>query len=402
MNTKFLILLLMAQALLGYSCSDKNPDHTGTEKKIYTLEQFCMGADLSYTNEIEDHGGIYKDSSVVRDPFQIFRSHGCNLVRVRLWNNPMWTKEVYGASGTQMYSDLQDVVKTMQRAAQNGMAVSLDLHYSDTWADPEHQVPPAAWNQITAINVLEDSIYNFTFRTLTYLKGLGLIPRMVQVGNEINCGMMMTGTPDAFPKLNVCNGNWVNQGKIINAGIKAVRDASVGNTVDTKVILHVADPKNVEWWIDNIKKEGAVTDFDIVGISYYPLWHTEIPYSNVPGLVAKLKGKYAKEIMIVETAYPWTTEGNDSFNNLFGSQQPVGGFPFTKQGQKDFMVDMTQKLMNAGCSGIMVWEPGWITSGLKTQWGTGSAWENSAFFDFEGSVLPGMDFMNHNYTLPSK
>lgn len=113
---------------------------TGQNKITYKWQQFVMGADLSYVNEIEDYGGIYKDNGVKKDPFTIFKKYGNNTVRVRLWHNPQWVATV---TGGKLYSDLADVEKTMRRAKAAGMAVNLDLHYADDWADPNQQPTPA-------------------------------------------------------------------------------------------------------------------------------------------------------------------------------------------------------------------------------------------------------------------
>jgi len=176
-----------------------------------------------------------------------------------------------------------------------------------------------------------------------------------------------------------------------------VRDVSVVSTIKTKIALHVADPKNVDWWFGKITSSGAVTDFEVIGMSYYPLWHTTVAYSDLPALITKLKSSYNKNVMILETAYPWTTEYADSYNNRFGSQTPLTGYPFTREGQTKFMVDLTQNMIKAGCSGIQYWEPAWITSQLKDQWGTGSSWENCTFFDFSGNALPSIDYMRYPY-----
>ena len=175
---------------------DDKPDKPG-----FTYEEFAMGVDLSYVNQIEDHGGIYRDSGMIRDPFQIMKSRGANMVRVRLWHNPQWVREVYNDQEKPLYSGYNDVEKTINRAKQAGMAVNLDFHYSDFWADPGRQEPPAAWENITNLDVLKDSVYNYTLSVLKKLDAKGLMPEMVQIGNETNCGMMMTGTKSGFPSL---------------------------------------------------------------------------------------------------------------------------------------------------------------------------------------------------------
>jgi arabinogalactan endo-1,4-beta-galactosidase len=376
----------------------KPPVNTDT---IYTADQFSMGVDLSYVNQILDHGGSYKDSGQVRDPYRIFKEYGANMVRVRLWHNPTWTKTVYTPAGTQMYSDLADVVKTIQKAKDLKMTVDLDFHYSDTWADPSKQAPPAAWLNITDTATLRDSVYNYTYNTLIYLNSKGLMPEMVQIGNEINTGLFTTGISAGFPDMKISNSKWKEQGTVINAGIKAVRAAAATSAIKPRVILHVADPKNVQWWFDNIISQAKVTDFDVVGFSYYPLWHTTVSFSELGNKITAFKSRYKRKVMILEVAYPWTTSGDDSYNNQFGSQTPVTGYPFTAEGQYNFMVDLTQKVITAGGSGIMYWEPAWITSQMKDLWGTGSSWENATFFDFNSNTLNGINYMNYKYTFPT-
>jgi len=353
--------------------------------------------DLSYVNQIEDHGGVYRDSGQVRDPFRILKSHGANYVRLRIWHNPQWVRSVYSDPQKTLYSGYADMEKAAKRAKTLGMAINLDFHYSDFWADPGRQDPPAAWAGIKDLQVLKDSVYNYTFSVLKKLEAKGLMPEMVQVGNEINCGMLITNLQPGFPALNGCSNQWANLGAVLNSGIKAIRDASVNSAVKPLVALHVADPKNLEWWFGKITSEGKVTDFDITGFSYYPLWHTTVSFDALPALVTKLKTTYGKKVMILETGYPWATGGSDNYNNQFGNQTPLAGFPFTAEGQLLFMKSLTQAVIKAGGSGIMYWEPAWITSQMKDPWGTGSSWENVTFFDFQGNALPVVGYMNAKY-----
>lgn len=382
---------------------------TATSSTNFTVEEdeiivedttFYFGVDLSYVNQILDHGGVYKEEGNVKNPYQIFKDHGTDIVRLRLWHNPVWTKEVYEPDGNQLYNDLSDVEKAIDLSREQGMMVLLDFHYSDFWADPGRQEIPAAWLDIKDIDVLEDSVYNYTFKTLKYLDGKGLMPELVQIGNETNCGMLYEydeNPVSGFPACNGCEGQWDNLRRIINSGIQAIRDVSASSAIKTKIILHVADPVNVQWWFDNVTSGGEVSEFDIIGFSYYPLWHTGVSISQLSDRVAAFKSRYQKDIMILETAYPWTTEGDDSYNNLFGGQTPISGFPYTEQGQLDIMKAITQELIDGGAIGIIYWEPAWITSNMRDFWNTGSSWENCTFFDFEGNATQGFDFMTYPY-----
>ncbi|MDZ7660115.1 glycoside hydrolase family 53 protein [Fodinibius sp.] len=362
-----------------------------------TTGDFVMGADLSYVNQILDHGGTYRDSSEVENPYKLFSEYGTDVARFRLWHDPEWTATVYEGENNPMYNDLADVTEAISRAKEHGMAINLDIHYSDTWADPSQQKIPEAWRNITSLDALKDAVYNYTRETLEHLDEQGLMPEYVQIGNETNCGLMYSNAPQNFPRLNVCDGNnWANAGELINSGIEAVRDVASNSDVDTKIILHIAQPENVSWWFDNMTTTGNVTDFDIIGFSYYTPW-SKVPLEQISDHVSDFSDAFDKEVMVVEAAYPWTMDYADDYNNKFGQDALVSGYPATKEGQRDFMIDLTKEIMDGGGTGLMYWEPAWITSNMKTQWGTGSAWENNTFFDFEGNVHSGIEYMQHEY-----
>lgn len=395
MNYRILFTVLLLGSTMMTQCKDKDtPADNGPKKpdEPNQLEDFYFGADLSYVNQILDHNGVFLDQGEERSPYAIFKDYGTNLVRLRLWHNPVWTMNGNG-EGSQMYSDLFDVERTIVLAKEQEMAVLLDFHYSDTWADPEHQDVPAAWANITDIEVLKDSVYQYTKKTLEYLNGKGLMPELVQIGNETNCGMMITEAGEDFPALSVCDGNWSNLGEVINSGIRAVREVNQ----ETKIVLHVADPQHVDWWFTNITSKGMVTDFEMIGFSHYPLWHTTVKVHDLSASISSFKTKFNKDVIILETAYPWTTEGNDDYNNLFGGDAPIPGFPYTQEGQLDIMKTITQEVIDGGGIGVIYWEPAWISSEMKDLWGTGSSWENNAFFDFGGNAHQGFDYMKHEY-----
>lgn len=388
----FPIILLM----LFYSCRADNKDNPDPIDNDTIPPSFVMGVDLSYVNQVEDHGGIYRENGAVVDPFEVLSNHGANAVRLRLWHNPDWVFGLYDHE-VPLYSGFDDVAKSIARAKDAGMQVLLDFHYSDVWADPGHQDVPAAWRNITDINVLADSVYNYTYNTLSRLLSQNLLPEMVQIGNETNCGMMITNTPQGFPALNVCQGNWVNFGKVVNAGIAAVRDVDELAGRKTTIALHVADPRNLSWWLNDVISKANVLDFDVMGFSFYHIWHTTIAYNAIPGLITELKNTYNRDFMVLETAYPFTTANNDNYSNIYYNQDIIPGFPYTVEGQRDFMADITQKMMNAGAIGVFYWEPAWISSDMRDFWGVGSSWENCAFFNFSGNLTGVVEYLKKEY-----
>jgi arabinogalactan endo-1,4-beta-galactosidase len=377
--------LIFLGLLSGCKKSENNP---GDDSPVYySTDKFVMGADLSNVNQILDHGGVYKDSGEVENPYVIFKKHGANVVRFRLFHNPTWTKEVYGISGSQMYSDFNDVRKGIERAKSAGLKVCLDFHYSDTWAGTDKQTVPAAWQSLS-LTTLYDSLYNYTYKTLRVLGAAGLMPEYVQTGNEINPGLLL-------PQGNRWNNNEANMIYLLNGAIKAVRDASSSNSIRPEIIIHIAQPENVRTWFYGLAEKG-LTGYDIIGFSYYYMW-SNTPLANISNMVSMLKTTFQKEVMIMETTYPWTTEYADSYNNIINTSLLVSGYPATEKGQYEYMHALTQEIIEGGGIGIFAWEPAWITSGMKDQWGTGSSWECNTFFDFDGNSIKGIRFMTDKY-----
>lgn len=352
---------------------------------VQRSEPFWFGADLSYVNEMEDCGAVYRENGEPRDPFALFAGRGANLVRVRLWNDAEWTG----------YSDLPDVKKTIRRAREQGMQLLLDFHYSDEWADGEKQIIPKAWAGIETTEELAQALYNFTLSTLMELHGEELLPEMVQVGNETN-PELMRGPEDGKDPI-----DWERNAALLNAGIRAVRDveAKTGQTIE--VMLHIAQPENVLPWFEAAWAAG-VRDFDQVGVSYYRRWSSE-DFDGLSAVLAETKKRYPEtEVIVVETSYPWTLEWADEAPNLLTENTLIEGYPATVEGQSRYLADLTQLVIDAGGSGIVYWEPAWVSTECSTRWGKGSHWENATFFDFNNGneVLPSIDFMRGAYRFP--
>lgn len=386
-NSSFYGLFFML-ALISCEKKEKTIIDTpeGEEIKTYKHEDLIMGSDLSYANVMEEFGGKYKEDNVVKDVYKIFKDHGNNLVRIRLWHNPSWQVAV---NGSLKYSHMADAVKSIQRAKDNGMAVLLDFHYSDDWADPARQDIPAAWKGLS-LNDMKDSLYNYTLNTLIHLQAKNLVPEYVQIGNENNEGMLWTTGK-------VSNNNFNNFGALLNSGISAVRKFSETSVIKPKIILHVAQLQNAEWWADGVVNKAGIKDFDIIGLSHYFKWSELKTMAEIKTIIAALKTKYKKDIVVVETAFPWTSQNTDTYQNIFSGNEAPEGYTISKDEQLRYLKDLTQTIIDGGGKGIIYWEPAWISTSFKDRWGSGSSWENNAFFDFNGNVLPAIDYMNAEY-----
>jgi arabinogalactan endo-1,4-beta-galactosidase len=354
---------------------------------------FYFGADLSYVNEMEDCGVRYKtEGGVEQDPYTIFADSKANLVRLRLWHSPAWYDNLNDGN---RYSDLADVKRSIARAKAEGMEVLLDFHLSDTWTDPGRQIAPAAWAEVVDDQrLLQDSLYNYVFNTLMELDADSLLPNMVQVGNETNKGILQSEADDAAG----WSLDWPRNAALFNTGIRAVREASTVSGKEIKVAVHIAGPQNAGWLLDGFSEYG-VNDFDVIGLSYYWAWHQPLTIQGAGSIVTQIMDDYpGKEVMVFETGYIWTNESNDSANNIINSVQE-GYAPATPANQKRWLIDLTQEMVQRGATGVIYWEPAWVSSSCRTQWGQGSHQEHATFFDFDNKLLVGggMDFYGHDY-----
>lgn len=385
---KWLAYTLSLVCWVAASC--QNSDVESVSLKNESSKEILLGADLSYINEIENCTDGFTVNGQKTDVFKIFAQKGAHLVRVRLWHNPAVVPPTFSS-----FSGIVDVAKTLQRAKSNGMKALLAFHYSDTWADPSKQYIPDAWKNIKDLKVLGDSLYQYTFTTLEKLDNKNLLPEMVQVGNEINSEILQ---PYNTLKSEI---DWQRNSFLLQKGILAVKDYNRLNGKNVEIMIHIAQPENVEAFFDEAFKFG-VTDFDWIGFSYYPKW-SDIPLTQIEQKVKSFIDQYKKKVMIVETAYPYTLENFDQQGNLLYTDALEHGFPATPEGQKLFMVSLTKQVINAGGLGVVYWEPAWVANHCPTLFGTGSSWENASFFDARNhnEALPVFDFFNlTNYTIP--
>jgi arabinogalactan endo-1,4-beta-galactosidase len=262
-----------------------------------------IGADISWLPQFEEQGKKYyenyKDDKPT-DAIQILKDKGFNYIRLRIFNNPR-ADSGYSKKG---YCDLAGTMKMAKRIKAAGMGFLLDFHYSDNWADPGKQHIPSAWKDLS-YKQLKDSVSAFTKTVLKQLKKQGTPPDMVQVGNEINHGMM-------WPVANIKHLDTL--AGVLKAGIEAVREEDK----HAKVMLHIAcGGQNTEsrYFLDNMIARGV--KFDIIGESYYPEWHGTI--AELKSNLNDLAARYKQDVIVVEYT-KLKIEVNDVAFNLPGKK----------------------------------------------------------------------------------
>ena len=323
-----------------------------------TPTRFISAADISFFPEIEQtHPVFYNLNNQPQDFLRILKDSGINTIRLRLWVSP--------ASG---HSGFEEVRQFSAQLQDLGFQIWLTVHYSDTWADPAHQKTPTQWQDLS-YNELKDCVEQYTRKVVKHLQ-----PHYIQIGNEINPGLLLPfgdrfSNPDQYLELlTVC--------------AQAVRSTSP----DTRIIMHYAGLEGSDAFYQQIEN----LDYDIIGLSYYPIWHGK-SLDSLQNTLQQLSTRFKKDVLIAETAYPFTLQWNDWTHNIIGSEDQIilPDFPASPQGQKDYIAYVRKMITQnvSGGLGFCYWGAGWIA--WKGNEATdGSSWENQALFDFNNRALP--------------
>lgn len=351
---------------------------------------FIKGADVSIMPELERNGTKFYDNGIEQDGLTILKNHGVNWIRVRIWNNPYVVgPEGVGGGNT----DEAKAIEMAKRAKALGMKVLVDFHYSDFWVDPGQQKKPDAWKNDSSDKLVDD-VYAYTAKVMQDFNAQGVTPDMVQVGNELNNGMLW---PEAQLTEDNPNG-YKFLAKLLNAGLQAVHDNDKDNKVKTMIHLAGVDVNLYHTFFDNLIVKNKVNDFDIIGMSFYPFWHGTM--DDLKNTMNDVSAKYNKDVIAVETAFGYTLEDADFEKNNFGTnEEKVSGYKATVQGQatglRDVMATVASVNDNRGL-GIFYWAPDWVIN-EKVGWksnGGGNGWDNLTLFDTKGNVLESMDTFN--------
>ena len=361
-------------------------------------DDFIRGMDVS-SILAEEKSGVkyYNADGVEQDVFTTMAEAGVNYARIRVWNDP-YDENGNGYGGGN--NDLATAIALGKRATDNGMKVCIDFHYSDFWADPAKQMCPKAWEGMS-LEEKTEALYDFTKDSMTQLLDNGVDVCMVQVGNETNNGMAgETQIP--------------NIAQLMNAGSKAVREASESYKKDIKVALHYTNASDYDG-LDSIlyKLSSFQVDYDIFALSYYPYWHGT--FENLQKVMENIQNKYGKETLISETAYCYTAEDTDGSGNSVGAADLIDAYGATVQSQSTALRDVCAAASQSGALGVFYWEGAWIAVGdvnadnspiwekFGSGWASsyaagydpkdagqyygGCSWDNQALFDPDGKPL---------------
>ncbi len=372
------LLFLFVIAIIGCSGDDSkeevvlNPDPV-VEKTFYT------GMDLSFQSELESYNLEYSDQN--GNPINVLEyvtSKGTNLIRLRLWHTP--------ENGI---NSLEKVKNYALKIKSRGADFLLDIHYSDTWADPANQKPPASWNALNNSEI-KNTVYNYTKRVIQELKNQGTPPDIVQIGNETNSGFLWN-----YGKVwNEFIDNWPFYVELSNQGYRAIKEVDS----NIKTMIHIAGFSEAKLFFEKFEENKG--NYDIIGLSYYPQFHGK-NLTDFQNSVNDLATTFDKDILFTEISYPFTLNWNDNQTNFIGqSDQILSRFPATPAGQKEYLnwiVHIAKNIPNNHGLGFCYWAPDWIAFESNQNTSTqGSSWENQCLFDFNFNALPAIEVFINN------
>jgi arabinogalactan endo-1,4-beta-galactosidase len=311
---------------------------------------YAVGADLSFLKQAEDQGKVFEDNGQPKPGLQIFKDHGYNWIRLRLFHTP-----------TQLPNNLEYTIALAQAAKKLGFKFLLDYHYSDTWADPGKQFIPKAWEGMSHAQLVA-AVRDYTRDTIVSFREAGVLPDMVQIGNEITNGTLW---PDGrLPA------NWDNFADIMKAGIAGV-EAGRGDRARPRVMIHIdkgGDKKATKAFFDKLNSYHV--EFDVIGQSYYPWWQGSL--NDLRENLLFMAGAYKQDIIVVEAAYNWKPAEY---------RTKPGPFAESPEGQRDFLDELNrvvQAAPNGRGIGVFWWEPAVPGGGIASR----------GMFDENGNALP--------------
>jgi len=357
----------LAVALAACGGSPTNGEGNGGDVSTASL---LRGADVSALERIEQAGGVFKDGGQAGDAIAILHNRGANAFRLRVFVNP---------NGQEVQvNDLPYTVRMAVRIKAAGARLLLDLHYSDTWADPSKQTIPTAWAALSYDSLVK-VVESYTDSVVTTLKQAGALPDVVQLGNEIEAGILWPQGQLVFSGPDT-SASWDRFAGLLKAGIRGVRDA-LGPNDAVRILLHYSQAGNAggtQWFFDHLLARGV--DFDLVGLSYYPWWQ-----GSLGQLITNLRAtaaRYGKGIVVVEASYPWRAGGWESM----ATDRTAMTWAVSPQGQAQFLHDLQQAVASTPGglgAGVIWWYPEAIQVPGLFVWGGGSL----AMFDDGGTVL---------------
>ncbi|KAF7900050.1 hypothetical protein EAF00_004386 [Botryotinia globosa] len=316
------------------------------------------GVDWSSVSVEEKSGYTYKNTAGTTQALEtILKASGVNTVRQRIWVNP--------SSGQY---NLAYNLALAKRAKAAGLNIYLDLHFSDTWADPSHQAIPSGWPTDTVGNLAWE-VYNYTLAVSDAFASAGISPSIISIGNEIRAGLLWPiGTTSSY----------YNISSLLHSASAGIKDSTL--TTKPKIMIHLDNGyswSEQQFFYKTVLAAGPLltTDFDMMGVSYYPFYSSAATLASLKTSLTNMASTWGKQIVVAETNWPFACP-----SPAFAFPSDATSIPFSAAGQTTWIKDVAAIVAGvSGGVGLFYWEPAWIDNAAL-----GSSCSDAILFDSKG------------------
>ncbi|KAI9640182.1 hypothetical protein NHQ30_011419 [Ciborinia camelliae] len=320
------------------------------------------GVDWSSLTVEEQAGYTYKNTAGTTQALEtILAASGVNTVRQRVWVNP--------SSGQY---NLAYNLALAKRAKAAGLKIYLDLHFTDSWADSGSQTIPSGWPTDT-VNNLAWELYNYTLAVSDAFASAGISPSIISIGNEIRAGLLwpLGKTP-----------SYSNIATLLHSASAGIKDSTL--TTQPKIMIHLDngwDWSGQNRFYKNVLAAGPLlsTDYDIMGVSYYPFYSASATLANLNTTLTNMASTWGKNLVVAETNWPFACP-----SPAYAFPSDTKSIPFSAAGQTTWIKDVASIVAGVGGGlglGLFYWEPAWVQNA-----GLGSSCSDNLLFAYSGTA----------------
>ncbi|KUL84237.1 hypothetical protein ZTR_06924 [Talaromyces verruculosus] len=314
-------------------------DYPTTFTTLTSASLQYRGADISSLLVEEGDGISYKNTNGASAKLEtILAANGVNTIRQRLWVNP--SDGVYG---------LNYNLELAARMVDAGLKIYLDMHFSDTWADPSHQTTPSGWST-TDVGTLAWQLYNYTMDVCNSFAEKNIPLEIVSIGNEIRAGLLWPlGSTSSY----------YNIATLLHSAAWGIKDSNLATK--PKIMIHLDNGwswSEQSYFYDTVLAEGPLltTDFDVMGVSYYPFYSSSATLASLKSTLAEMASTWGKGLIVAETNWPYACP-----NPAYSFPSDLKSIPFSAAGQTTFLKDVASVVAGTKNGlGMFYWEPAWI------------------------------------------
>jgi arabinogalactan endo-1,4-beta-galactosidase len=334
------LVIIILLTSISFRVTSDNPRDEPKQSEI--KEEKMLGIDSNYVSTMKDSIFRWRYRFSPIDIYSFFSNIGVNYLRLRVFVKDEGVDSLLYA------------IETAKLVQQQGMKCSVTLFLSGDWSDIGKQPAPEKWIELydwhnLTIDMKCSVVRNYTKNTTTHLLQNGIDADLYEIGNEIDYGICGIFENDLTKRENIQwmeNTTWNDMSELIKAGIEGVQSADA----TSDFILHIA-----HWWDYNFsyaffnKMMDNGVKLDYMGLSFYPSsgifnitkalmreGNGTLSQQRFQETTEELFSSVGKPIIVSEYAYPSSGFIIGPFSSF---NHEVEGYPLTKQGQKEWLVD---------------------------------------------------------------